>query len=74
MPFERSKLRGGWLTLLDTLLVVTASAALVAALGAQTRFDLAGIRVTIRAATNLTYAAAGLAALRAWLGSRSHRW
>jgi len=70
MPFERPKLRGGWLTLLDTLLVVTASAALVAALGAQTRFDLAGIRVTIRAAANLTYAAAGLAALRAWLGGR----
>jgi hypothetical protein len=68
MAVERPKPRAGWLTLLDTLLVATASAALVAALGGQTRFDLAGFRVTIRAATNLAYATAVLAALRVWLG------
>lgn len=68
MAWERPKLRAGWLTLLDTLLVATASAALAAALGAQTRFDLAGLRVTIRAATNLLSAAVALGALRAWLG------
>jgi len=70
MAFERPKLRAGWLTLLDALLVATASAALVALLGARTRFDIAGIRVTIRAATNLGYAAAALGALRGWLGGR----
>lgn len=68
MPFERPKLRGGWLTLLDALLVTTASAALVAALGAQARFDLAGFRITIRAASNLASAATVLGALRLWLG------
>ena len=70
MALERPKLRGGWLTLLDALLVATASAALVAALGGRTRFDLVGFRVTIRAATNLGYAAAALVVLRAWLGGR----
>jgi hypothetical protein len=68
MALEGPKLRAGWLTLLDTLLVGTASAALVAALGAHTRFDLAGARVTIRAATNLLYAVVALGALRVWLG------
>ena len=71
MRFDQPKVRAGWLTLLDALLVVTAAAALVALLGARTKFDLSGMRVTIRAATNLLYATALLGLIRAWLGGRT---
>jgi hypothetical protein len=71
MGSERAKRRGGWLTLLDVLLAVAAAAAVAALLGARTRFDLAGHRITIRAAANLCYAAAALGALRAWFGGRT---
>jgi hypothetical protein len=68
MRFPRPKARTVWLTLLDAALLVTASAALVSLLGARTRFELLGVLVTIRSATNLLYAAALLALLRTWLG------
>src|SRR5829696_7037331 len=68
MRFPRPKVRIGWLTLLDAVWLLTASAALVTLFGARTRFDLFGARVTIRAATNLLYATTALTLLRIWLG------
>ena len=62
--------RALWLTLLDIGLIVSASAAAVVTLGGRTRFELAGTRVSLRAATNLLLIAGALAVVRLWLGRR----
>ena len=64
----RLKARAPWVTLLDTGLIVTAAAAIVVALGGRTRLDVGGIRISLRAATNLVVFAASFGALRLWLG------
>ena len=66
----RPQARALWLTLLDIGLIVSASAAAVVTLGGRTRFELAGTRVSLRAATNLLLIAAALAVVRLWLGRR----
>jgi hypothetical protein len=55
-------------TLLDTALIVSASAALVIVLGGRTRVDLAAVRITLRSATNFVLFTAVFGALRLWLG------
>ena len=55
-------------TLLDAALIIAASAAVVIALGGRSRFDVAGVRVTLRAASNALVLAAAFGALRLWLG------
>ena len=55
-------------TLLDAALIIGASAAVVIALGGRSRFDVAGVRVTLRAASNALVLAAAFGALRLWLG------
>src|SRR4051812_1438408 len=70
MASKRSAAGGGWLTLLDVLVVAVAAAAIVALFGAQTRFSLGGLRVTIRSPLNLSLAAAILVLLRAGVGGR----
>src|SRR6187455_591555 len=71
MASSRTKAASGWLTLLDATLLLAGAAAIVTLLGARGRFDIAGVRVTIRAATNLIYLTAALALLRAALGGRT---
>ena len=44
---------------------------MVILLGGRTRFDVGGLRVTLRAATNLLVFAAAFGALRLWLGRGS---
>lgn len=66
----RPQARALWLTLLDIGLIVSASAAAVVTLGGRTRFELAGTRVSLRAATNLLLIAGALAVVRLWLGRR----
>jgi hypothetical protein len=56
------------ITVLDAALIISASAALVILLGGRARFDIGGMRVTLRAATNLLLFAAAFGALRLWLG------
>ena len=68
LGFNPSKPRPGWLTALDALLVLAGSAAVVALLGARTRLDLGGFRISIRAATNLLLASGALAIVRASVG------
>src|SRR5215212_7614015 len=70
MDAKRPGDRGGWLTLLDLVVVVVAAAALVALLGAQGRFTLAGARVTIRSPLNLCLAAGVLIVLRLAIARR----
>src|SRR5436190_20571956 len=64
MDAKRPARSRGWVTIFDVAAVIVAAAALVALLGAQGRFTLAGLRVTIRSPLNLTMAAAILIALR----------
>lgn len=68
MPLERPGKRDALVTLLDAALIVSASAALVILLGGRTRFDVGGLRVSLRAATNFIFFSAGFAVLRLWLG------
>src|SRR5438093_10212818 len=65
---SRTTARAVLVTVLDALLIVCFSAALVIALGGRTRFDVGGVRVSLRAATNFVWFAAGFAALRLLLG------
>ena len=71
MASWRTKAAPGWLTLLDAVLLLAGAAALVALLGASGRFTVAGVRITIRAATNLIYATALLGLARAAIGGRT---
>ena len=71
MASWRTKAAPGWLTLLDAVLLLAGATAVVTLLGAAGRFDVAGVRVTIRAATNLIYVTALLGLLRAALGGRT---
>src|SRR5918993_1204658 len=71
MASWRTKAAPGWLTLLDAVLLLIGAAALVTLLGASGRFTVAGVRITIRAATNLIYATALLGALRLAIGGRA---
>jgi hypothetical protein len=71
MPAKRPAIGAGWLTLVDTVFVLTAAAALVVALGVQGRLTVAGTLITIRSPLNLTLAALVLAAVRAGLGGRT---
>jgi len=64
----RPPARAFLVTVLDAALIVTASAAVVIALGGRTRLDVAGTRITLRAATNFLVFAAAFGAIRAWLG------
>jgi hypothetical protein len=60
--------RAFWVTLLDAALIISASAAVVILLGGRGRIDIGGMRISLRAATNLLMFSAGFAALRLWLG------
>ena len=64
----RPSARAFLITVLDAALIISASAAVVILLGGRTRFDIGGLRVTLRAATNLLVFAAAFGALRLWLG------
>jgi hypothetical protein len=68
MILQRLKARALWVTLIDAGLLVCAAAAIVIALGGRTRLDVAGVRITLRAATNFVIFAAAFGALRVWLG------
>src|SRR5260221_1970992 len=68
MAPKRPSARAVLVTLLDAALVIAASAAVVIALGGRSRFDVAGVRVTLRAASNALVLAAAFGALRLWLG------
>jgi hypothetical protein len=68
MAPQRPQARALWVTLLDTGLIVSASAAIVIVLGGRTRIDLGGTRITLRAATNFILFAAVFGALRVWSG------
>ena len=60
--------RASWVTLLDAALIFSVSAAAVIVLGGRTRLDVAGVRVTLRIATNVGVFAVASGALRLWLG------
>ena len=64
----RSSARAVLVTLVDAALIVSASAAVVILLGGRTRIEVAGVRVSLRAATNSFIFTAAFAALRLWLG------
>src|SRR6186713_1624498 len=66
----RPSARAFAITLLDAAFIVSASAAMVILLGGRTRFDIGGVRVSLRAATNLLAFAAAFGALRLWAGRR----
>lgn len=68
MDAKRPAPGGAWLTIFDVFVVIAGSAALVALLGGQGRFTLAGIRVTVRSPVNLCIGAAVLVGLRVLLG------
>jgi hypothetical protein len=70
MSAKRPAGGGAWLTVFDVVVVLVGSAAIVALLGAQGRFTLAGALVTVRSPVNLCIAAAALILLRIWLGGR----
>lgn len=65
---QRPSARACLVTLLDAALIITASAAVVIVLGGRTRIDIAGLRISLRAATNLLIFAAAFGGLRLWLG------
>src|SRR5258708_38318686 len=71
MSSQRLRARAFFVTLLDVGLIIAGSAALVVLLGGRTRPDLAGVRITIRSASNLIAFAAGFGALRLFIGGRS---
>ncbi len=71
MSSQRLRARAFFVTLLDVGLIIAGSAALVVLLGGRTRPDLAGVRITIRSASNLIAFAAGFGALRLLIGGRS---
>jgi hypothetical protein len=68
MVSMRPPARASWITFLDAALIISASAALVILLGGRTRIDIGGLRISLRAATNLLILTGGLAVLRLWLG------
>lgn len=68
MASLRTPARAVLVTLLDAALIISASAAVVILLGGRTRFDVAGVRVTLRAVNNSLIFAAAFGALRLWLG------
>lgn len=68
MLSSRGRTRTFLLTLLDASFVVMASAAVVILLGGRTRFDLAGVRVSLRATGNVAWMATGLLAVRILIG------
>src|SRR4029453_13010275 len=70
MSAKRPAGGGAWLTVFDVVVVLVGSAAIVALLGAQGRFTLAGALETVRSPVNLCIAAAALILLRIWLGGR----
>src|SRR3954451_3643212 len=70
MAAKRSAAGGGLLTALDIVVVTVAAAALVALLGAQGRFTLWTLRVTIRSPINLVIAAGVLVLLRLAVAGR----
>ena len=68
MTLQWLKSRALWVTLVDSGLIICAAAAVVITLGGRTRLDVAGVRISLRAATNLILFAAAFGALRVWLG------
>lgn len=66
----RTSTRAVLVTLLDAVLIVAASAAVVILLGGRTQFDVAGVHVVIRTATNALLFGTGCGVLRLWLGRR----
>lgn len=68
MDPKRRAAGGRWLTVFDAVVVLAGSAALVALLGAQGRFSLGNVRLTVRSPVNLCIAATVLVLLRLWLG------
>ena len=70
MPAMWRRVRPILLTLLDAGLIVAGSAALVILLGGGTRFDVAGVRVSLRGVGNLLLLSGSLAALRLAAGRR----
>lgn len=71
MVLTWSRVRAILITLLDAGLIVAGSAALVILLGGGTRFDVAGVRVSVRAVGNVLIFFGSFAALRLLLG-RAH--
>jgi hypothetical protein len=70
MATPRPAGRAFWITFLDAALIVAAGAAAVIILGGRTRFDVAGISVTLRSATNLAVFIGAAGLLRLGLGRR----
>ncbi len=64
----RRPTRAFWVTLLDLVLIIAASAAVVIVLGGRTRVSIGGLQVALRAPSNVLVFAAAAAALRLWLG------
>jgi hypothetical protein len=64
----RPSARAFLVTLVDAVIIIAASAALVILLGGRTRIDVGAVRVTLRTATNCLVFAAAFGALRLWLG------
>ena len=71
MVLTWSRVRAILITLLDAGLIVAGSAALVILLGGGTRFDVAGVRVSVRAVGNVLSFFGSFAALRLLVG-RAH--
>jgi hypothetical protein len=67
VPLRRPT-RAFWVTFLDLVLIIAASAAVVIVLGGRTRVAIGGLRVMLRAPDNVLVFAAAAAALRLWLG------
>ena len=67
-----SRVRKILVTLLDAGLIVAGSAAIVITLGGGTRFDVAGVRISVRAVGNVLIFFGSFAVLRLLLG-RGHR-
>jgi hypothetical protein len=68
MPTLRPPRRTFWITFLDALLIIFASAAAVILLGGRARADVAAIRVSLLSATNPLLVAAVAGALRLLIG------
>jgi hypothetical protein len=71
MPRLRLPSRALWITLIDAGVIVVGSAAVVVMLGGRTRIDVAGVRITMRGASNLIAFAVAFGALRVFISRRS---
>jgi hypothetical protein len=68
MPTPRPPRRTFWITFLDAVLIIFASAAAVILLGGRARADVAGIRVSLLSAQNPLVVAAAAGGLRLLIG------